>query len=289
MRGYQSRPLQTLLSNYLIEQTLLGNGLASAFDYQAALADTDLAQTLELQRKALAGFDTGTLEAQKESVAFWVNAYNFFMLEQILTERPDGQLVASVWDYGGRVNPFVDSVFERKNFVIGGERFSLSQIEKGVLLGEDYQSRGWKDARVHFAVNCASVGCPPLREQIYTTANLEALLEENTRRAFNTQRHLRVTGNTLYGTELFKWYRQDFVEAEGSVQAFIRRWITSTMTGLLICRPTWGWQFSSDVEKMMEIFSICIDQKRIGARLCITNVKIHNDRSKMNSKLEMVR
>ena len=223
------KPYQRLLSNYLIEQTLPGNGLVSAFDYQSALADTDLAQTLEQQRKALAEFDTGTLEAQKESVAFWINAYNFFMLEQILTERPNGQLVSSVWDYGGRVNPFVDSVFERENFVIGGERFSLSQIEKGVLLGKDYQSRGWKDARVHFAVNCASVGCPPLREQIYTTANLEDLLEENTRRAFNTQHHLRVTGNTLYGTELFKWYKQDFVEAEGSVRAFIRRWASDTV------------------------------------------------------------
>ncbi|KKN54851.1 hypothetical protein LCGC14_0588170 [marine sediment metagenome] len=51
---------------------------------------------------AVLGALAGSIEAQKESVAFWVNAYNFFMLEQILTERPDGQLVASVWDYGGR-------------------------------------------------------------------------------------------------------------------------------------------------------------------------------------------
>lgn len=223
------KPYQQLLSDYLDEKTLPGNGLVSAFDYQAALADADLTQTLEQQRKALAEFDTRTLEAQKESVAFWINAYNFFMLEQILTERPDGQLVSSVWDFGGRLNPFVDSVFERESFVIGGERFSLSQIEKGVLLGEDYQSRGWKDARIHFAVNCASVGCPPLRKQIYTTANLEDLLEENTRRAFNTQRHLRVTGNTLYGTELFKWYEQDFAQAEGSVRAFIQRWASDSI------------------------------------------------------------
>jgi len=223
------QPYQRLLSGYLIEQALPGDGLVSAFDYPSALADTDLAQLLEKQRNALADFDVGALEAQGESVAFWINAYNFFMLEQILTERPGGELVTSVWDYGGRVNPFVDSVFDRENFVIGGERFSLSQIEKGVLLGEDYQSRGWKDARVHFAVNCASVGCPPLREQIYTADNLEDLLQENTRRAFSTQRHLKVSGNTLYGTELFKWYKQDFVEAEGSVRAFIRRWASDTV------------------------------------------------------------
>lgn len=223
------KPYQSLLSNYLIEETLPGNGLVSAFDYQAALADTDLAQTLEQQRKALAEFDTGTLEAQKESVAFWVNAYNFFMLEQILTERPDGQLVSSVWDYGGRVNPFVDSVFERESFVIGGERFSLSQIEKGVLLGKDYQSWGWKDARVHFAVNCASVGCPPLRNTLYTADNLEGLLAENTRRALNTDRHLKIQGDTLYVTELFKWYEDDFNEASGSTKAFIEEWADSAV------------------------------------------------------------
>jgi hypothetical protein len=224
------KPYQTLLSNYLIEQTLPGDGLVSAFDYSAALADTNLAQTLKQQRNALAEFDTGTLDTRDESIAFWINAYNFFMLEQILTKQPNGQLVSSVWDYGGRLNPFVDSVFEREAFVINDKHFNLNEIEKGILLGEDYLSRGWKDARVHFAVNCASVGCPSLRGQIYTAANLEALLQENTRRTFNTQRYLRVADNTLYGTELFKWYEQDFIEAEGSVRNFILRWASDTIS-----------------------------------------------------------
>lgn len=218
------REYQGLLTEYLSEQTLPENGLVSAFDYEAALADDKLAKTLASQRKALEEFDPETLERREESVAFWINAYNFFMLAQILTDRPDGELVSSVWDYGGRLNPFVDSIFKRETFLVGGERFSLDGIEKGILLGKDYQSRGWKDARVHFAVNCASVGCPPLRQQIYTSDNLEAMLEENTRRAFNTHHHLRISGDTLYGTELFKWYEQDFVEAEGSVRSFIEQW-----------------------------------------------------------------
>ncbi|WP_372986503.1 DUF547 domain-containing protein [Marinobacter sp.] len=218
------REYQGLLTEYLTEQTLPGNGLVSAFDYEAALVDDRLAKTLASQGKALEQFNPETLDGREESVAFWINAYNFFMLAQILTERPDGELVSSVWDYGGRLNPFVDSIFERKTFVIGDERFSLDGIEKGKLLGKDYQSRGWRDARVHFAVNCASVGCPPLRQQIYTADNLEAMLEENTRRALNTPHHLRISGDTLHGTELFKWYEQDFVEAEGSVRSFIQRW-----------------------------------------------------------------
>ena len=215
---------QKLLDRYLIEKTLPGNGLASAFDYRSALDSEGLDRTLTEQREILKAFDPKSLEGQAESVAFWINAYNFFMLDQILTQRPDGELVSSVWDYGGRVNPFVDSVFERKKFVIGGRYYSLSEIEKDILLGEEYASRGWKDARVHFAVNCASVGCPPLRDTIYTAENLESLLVENTRRGFSTKRHLSVEGGTLHVTELFDWYQKDFIEASGSEQAFIEEW-----------------------------------------------------------------
>jgi len=213
-----------LLEDHLLEKTLPGNGLVSAFDYRAALDDPDTKDRLAVQRESLAAFDPASLDGRDEAIAFWINAYNFFMLDQILTERPDGKLVTSVWDYGGRLNPFVDSVFDRQNFTIGGREYSLNEIEKGVLLGDEYQAKGWKDARVHFAVNCASVGCPPLRKQIYTASNVQQLLTENTRRAFSTDRHLQVKGDTVHVTELFKWYEQDFTETAGSRLAYIRKW-----------------------------------------------------------------
>lgn len=225
-RGYQH-----LLTDFLVEKTLPGNGLVSAFDYQSALADDGLEQKLSEQRTTLKTFNLETLDGREESVAFWINAYNFFMLSQILTERPDGELASSIWDYGGRVNPFVDSVFERKNFDVGGRDYSLNEVEKEILLGDEYGDRGWKDARVHFAVNCASVGCPPLRDIIYTADNLEDLLAENTRRALATDRHLKVEGDTLHVTELFKWYEKDFEEASGSGRAFIEKWADSSVAG----------------------------------------------------------
>jgi len=215
---------QQLLDNYLTEVQSPRDGFYSAFDYDKALADGATAGLLEQQNRALAAFDPAGLDGWEESVAFWINAYNYFMVAQILTDRPNGRLVDSVWDYGGRFNPFVDSVFDVSRFVVGGRSYSLSGIEKEILLGDDYRARGWKDARVHFAVNCASVGCPPLRSRIYTADNLEATLAENTRLALASVRHLRVEGDTLYGTELFKWYEKDFSEAEGSVGAFIQRW-----------------------------------------------------------------
>lgn len=218
-------PYGQLLNRFLIEKDLPGNGLVSAFAYEAALTHNETEGRLAQQRQQLAGFDLSALKGRAESVAFWINAYNFFMLDQILTERPDGKLVSSVWDYGGRLNPFVDSVFDREKFEVAGRLYSLNQIEKGILLGDDYESKGWKDARVHFAVNCASVGCPPLRKTLYTADNLDSLLAENTRRAFVTDRHLRVEGETLQVTELFKWYEEDFKAAAGSRKAFIEQWV----------------------------------------------------------------
>lgn len=218
------QPYAMLLDQFLIEKELDNNGLVSAFDYEAAVDSSEARGWVARQREALLGFEPDRLASREEATAFWINAYNFFMLDQILTQSHKGKLVDSVWDYGGRVNPFKDNVFDLEIFRVGGQKYSLNQIEKGILLGDGYQSRGWKDARVHFAVNCASVGCPPLRSRIYTAANVDSLLAENTRRALNTNRHLKVEGNTLYLTELFKWYKGDFEEASGSVQDFITDW-----------------------------------------------------------------
>lgn len=213
------QPFQELLSRYLQEQDLPEGGLASAFDYEAALAAADTANLLDAQQRLLAGFDPSTLATREEAVAFWINAYNFFMVAHILENPRRGQLVKSVRDYGNLFNPY--RVFRQDLFDIGGRKYSLDEMEKGILLGDDYASRGWKDARVHFAVNCASVGCPPLRADVYLPSTLDAVLTENTRRALNTPRHLHLDGTTLHLTSLFDWYESDYVEAEGSVIGFI--------------------------------------------------------------------
>lgn len=213
-------PFQRLLSRHLQEKDLPNEGLSSAFDYQAALDAADTEALLDEQKRLLSAFDPATLTTRDDAVAFWINAYNFFMVAQIL-ENPgrDGKLVDSVRDYGSLFNPY--RVFQQEKFDVGGREYSLDGIEKGILLGEDYAARGWKDASVHFAVNCASVGCPPLRADIYRPGELDAVLTENTRRALNTPRHFRLEGETLYLTSLFDWYEDDYVEASGSVRDFI--------------------------------------------------------------------
>jgi hypothetical protein len=214
-------PFQKLLDRHLRERPLPGDGLVSGFDYAAALDDPDTPGLLQAQRALLAGIDGTALEERAVAIAFWINAYNYFMVDQILANPGRDGLVSGVRDYGTLLNPY--RVFRRELFDVAGRRHSLDGIEKDILLGERFRELGWKEARVHFAVNCASVGCPPLRAAIYLPGTLESKLSEATRLALNTPRHLRVDGETLHLSSLFDWYADDFMEDAGSVEAFIVR------------------------------------------------------------------
>jgi len=214
-------PYQQLLDRHLAERRMPHGGLVSAFDYQAALDAEDSLALLDVQRERLARFDTTGLDSRDLALAFWINAYNYFMLDHLLANPADGRPVSSVRDYGSFLNPY--RVFERKLFDVGGRDHSLQEIELDILLGDEFARRGWKDARIHFMVNCASVGCPALRKQIYTAENVSAMLAENTRLALDTPLHLAREGNVLRVTSLFDWYQSDFVEQSGSVSEFIRQ------------------------------------------------------------------
>jgi len=212
-------PFARVLDMHVQEYPLTGGGLVSSFDYRAAQADIETMRLIDQQRVRLAEFDPERIESRQQALAFWINAYNFFMIAHILEHPGDGKPVDSVRDYGSLFNPY--RVFDRNLFDIGGRHYALSEIEIDVLLGEEFAARGWKDARVHFAVNCASVGCPPLREKAYNAETVDGMLDENTRLALNTPLHLHIEEDTLWLSSLFDWYQSDFAEQSGSVREFI--------------------------------------------------------------------
>lgn len=219
-------PYQQILTHHLVEKDLENDGLASAFRYREAVDDETTMTWLETQRERLAAFNPEALEEKYEAIAFWLNAYNFFMLAHILENPKDGgsDWIESVRDYGTLFRPY--RVFSREIFDIGGREYSLSEIEKEILLGEAFQQKGWKEARVHFAVNCASVGCPPLRAAIYTADNTDALMTENTERAMRTPRHLRIDGDTLRLSQLFEWYEDDYLEEAEDLRVWIGQFVS---------------------------------------------------------------
>lgn len=135
---------------------------------------------------------------RSEATAFLINLYNAAMIDIVLDEYP----LDSVREIG--FLPF--AVFRRDSIALNGEEVSLDEIEKEMLL-KDYF-----DPRIHFAVNCASVSCPPLRAEPFRGKDLDRQMEEQTR-AFAESDHSafpdRQKGTTYY-SELFKWYAEDF-------------------------------------------------------------------------------
>jgi hypothetical protein len=136
-----------------------------------------------------------------ERQAFLINAYNAFTIELILTKYPE---LKSIKDLGS----LLSSPWKPKWIALLGSSVSLDDIEHAML-----RKRGdYDDPRVHFAVNCASIGCPALREEAFVAARLDAQMDEQalrfmsdrTRNRFNPQR------GRLELSRIFDWYGEDF-------------------------------------------------------------------------------
>ena len=153
-----------------------------------------------------------------ERQAFLINAYNAFTVELILTRYPDlksikvlGSLLSSPW--------------KPKWITLLGNQVSLDDIEHAML-----RKRGdYDDPRVHFAVNCASIGCPALREEAFVAARLDAQMDEQTVRFMSdrTRNRWNPQRGRLELSKIFDWYGEDFRLGHrgiGSLQAFAARY-----------------------------------------------------------------
>ena len=216
---------QQILDKHLSEFNQ-SRGFASAFDYAAAIKDALTLKSIAEQKELLNKFNPADLETREEALAFWINTYNFFMIAKIVQDgSKNGELkIKGIKDLGSFFNSY--SAFGEKDFSVNGIKMSLDEIEKGRLLSDEFRQKGWKDARIHFAVNCASVGCPPLRKSAYNPESINAVLDENEQKAMTTTRHIEWRGDTLWVTHLLKWYEKDFNENYGSVRKFIAHFTT---------------------------------------------------------------
>ena len=136
-----------------------------------------------------------------EQMAFLINAYNAFTVEKILTRYPD---IGSIWDFGKIFgNPFKDEFF-----TLLGRKFSLDRIEHETL------RKHYREPRIHYAVNCAAVGCPMLREEAFVAARLEQQLEEQAVRFLSDRARNRYRDGKLQVSQIFDWFKEDFEPRE---------------------------------------------------------------------------
>lgn len=192
---------------------LLRGGQASQVRYGGFTADRN---TLKAYLSALSGVTSEAFAgfSMPQRQAFLINAYNAFTVELILTRYPD---LASIKDLGS----LFSNPWKPKWIPLLGGKVSLDDIEHVML-----RKRGvYDDPRVHFAVNCASIACPMLREESFVATRLDAQMDEQTTRFMSdrTRNRFDEAGGRLLLSRIFDWYGDDFKRGDrgiASLQAF---------------------------------------------------------------------
>lgn len=203
-------PWARLLEAYLVEGEA---GEPNRFDYGALKAHGEDRAALAGYIASLEAMDPAAL-ARDEAFAFWVNLYNALTVEVVIRHYP----VESIRDIDISPGLFSVGPWGKKLVTVSGRELSLDDIEHGILRAD------FGDNRVHYAVNCASVGCPDLAAIPYDGDRLDPMLDEAARAYVNSPRGVRVEDGRLVVSSIFKWYMKDFGGTEEGVIAELHRY-----------------------------------------------------------------
>lgn len=199
---------QALLATYLVPGT---DGGPNRIDYARFAGSEEDRDRLELYITALEGTDVESLN-RNEQFAFWANLYNAATVRVVLDHYP----VSSIRKINISPGLFSTGPWGAKLVSVGGESLTLDDIEHRILRPI------WKDPRVHYAVNCASVGCPDLPVEPFTGKTLEADLEAAARAYINSPRGARMERGGLRASKIYDWYAEDFGDSEANVIAHLK-------------------------------------------------------------------
>jgi hypothetical protein len=150
--------------------------------------------------------------SEDDQKAYWINAYNAFTVSLILQNYP----VKSIKDIAGKVYK-VNTPWDIKFIDIGGKKYDLNNIEHGIL------RKKYNDPRIHFALVCAAISCPKLRNEAYTGSQLDAQLDDAGRDFLNDKSKNRINADRAALSKYFSWYKGDFIKT-GSLANFINKY-----------------------------------------------------------------
>ncbi len=162
---------------------------------------------------ALAAESPDSSWVREEAMAYWINAYNAFTI-RLITDHYPIESITKI-DEG--------KAWDKAWIHLAGHTYSLNDIEHREL------RKTYKDARIHFAVNCASFSCPRLLNQAYAAALLENQLEMMTRLFLHDTRHNKIEGNKAALSQIFNWYKDDFVSDSTDLQDFINPYLENKL------------------------------------------------------------
>ncbi|PJA32138.1 MAG: DUF547 domain-containing protein [Zetaproteobacteria bacterium CG_4_9_14_3_um_filter_53_7] len=176
----------------------MGRGEITQVDYAGMAADRS---QLHSYLSSLSAISMQNFESwpKAEQLAFLINAYNAGTVALVLTAYPD---IESIRDLGS----LFQSPWKKAFIPLLGETRSLDDIEHGFIRAEGR----FQNPYIHFAVNCASIGCPPLLAEAYTAEQLDHQLKNAAANFLRDRGRNRLEGHTLKVSSIFKWYHQDF-------------------------------------------------------------------------------
>ncbi len=149
---------------------------------------------------------------RNEQRGFWINLYNAATVALVRRHYP----VKSIRDIEIGAGLFTDGTWDHEVIVVEGEKLTLNDIEHRILRPI------WKDPRLHYALNCASIGCPNLLQTAFTGRNSEQLLNDGAVAYINHRRGVLVTENGLKLSKIYLWFADDFGGADNAVLKHIR-------------------------------------------------------------------
>jgi hypothetical protein len=210
-------PWDRFLKKYLVTNHPSG---VNRVRYASVTADDRKALDAYVERLQAVEAARLTRDEQK---AYWINLYNALTVKVVLDHYP----VKSIRDI--KISPgfFTRGPWGAKLLSIRGQKVSLDDIEHRILRPL------WKDNRVHYAVNCASLGCPNLQPEAYTPENADALLEKGAREYANHERGARIAGDRLHLSSIYKWFRADFGGSEEGMLRHLSRYASPSLAGRL--------------------------------------------------------
>ena len=184
---------QQILSRYVV----VGEDGINRLDYRNLLAQDR--SKLEDYLNQLTGLNPRNY-TQDEQLAYWINLYNALTVKVILDHYP----TKSILDIGISPGLFNFGPWDKKLITIDGVPLSLNDIEHRILRPI------WKSPLIHYAVNCASIGCPNLDKTAYDGENVQRLLELAAISYINHPRGVHVTKQQIELSKIYKWYKSDF-------------------------------------------------------------------------------
>lgn len=149
-----------------------------------------------------------------EQKAYWINFYNALTIQVVLQHMP----VKSILDIDISPGLFASGPWGKKLVTVEGENLSLDDMEHRILRPI------WKDPRIHYGVNCASVGCPDLIMKPYDPATLDAVLTANAIAYVNSPRGARIENGKVIASKIYDWFIEDFGGNEAGVLAHLRQY-----------------------------------------------------------------